>query len=188
MSPIFEKAHRQRISKLYSNLSARAKPKLWKRGKKKGKVRVPGLSSLPFWQDELWAHVTKQIPDGGALCPYCRDHGRSTLITLDTFVLDHHIPLKSVERGVDPRLIWDLSNLICVCADDNNIKGSMSYTAFIVLMRDFLPDFELNDRKYITSCLRTHGQVMRGFGSEPKAEETAFAPGLPLQRNLNEEF
>lgn len=178
---MFEAEYRKRVNQTFSNMTARAKPRLWKNGKKKGQVRVPGLTELPFWRDELWQHVIKQIPEGGALCPYCKDFGRSTVITLADFVLDHHIPLK---HGGS----WHLSNLICVCADCNNLKGSMSYTAFIVLMRDFLPDFDSADRKYITACLRTHGQVMRGWGSAPK-EKALPAPKPPqLQRKLEDNF
>ena len=179
---IFEAEHRKRISKLYGNLTARARPRLWKSAKKKGQVRIPGLASLPFTRAKLWTHVTAQVPDGGALCPYCSDYGRSTLIYLDTFVLDHHVPVK--HGGLD---CWRLDNLVCVCADCNTIKGSMTYTAFIVLMRDFLPHFDILDRKYITACLRTHGQVMRGFGA-PKKNSSPALQGLPLQRTLEEEF
>jgi 5-methylcytosine-specific restriction endonuclease McrA len=180
---MFEKEHKARVDKLFSNMTARAKPRLWKNGKNKGKVRIPGLTTLPFWPDELWSHVLAQVPDGGALCPYCKDYGRSTLIYLDTFVLDHHRPLKH-----DGLASWELHNLVCVCADCNNIKGSMSYTAFIVLMRDFLPDFDLIDRKYITSCLRTHGQVVRGFAPKPKAKELPAPTPFNPQRRLEEEF
>lgn len=181
---MFEAEYRKRVNQTYFNMTSRAKPRLWKKGPKKGKVRVPGLAKLPFWRDELWLHVVKQIPAGGALCPYCKDYGRSTVITLADFVLDHHRPLKH-----DGLASWELSNLICVCADCNNLKGSMSYTAFIVLMRDFLPDFDPLDRKYITACLRTHGQVMRGWGGTAPKEEAPTAPKtLQLQRKLEDNF
>jgi 5-methylcytosine-specific restriction endonuclease McrA len=178
---MFEAEFRKRVNKTYDNMKARAKPRYWKSGKNRGKIRVPGLTSLPFSRDELWAHVTRQIPEGGALCPYCRDYGRSTVITLADFVLDHHVPLK---HGGS----WDLSNLICVCADCNNLKGSMSYTAFIVLLRDFLPDFDPVDRKYITACLRTHGQVVRGWTVRPKDKALPAPKSLPLQRELEDSF
>ena len=177
---IFEAEHRRRINKLYDAMKQRAKPRLWKTGKRKGNIRVPGLTALPFTREELWNHVRAQIPDGGALCPYCSDHSRSTLIHLDTFVLDHHIPVK--HGGLD---CWRLDNLVCICRDCNGLKGSLSYTAFIVLMRDFLPLFDALDRKYITACLRTHGQVMRGFA--PKATPPAMA-AISAQRTLADDF
>lgn len=180
---MFEAAYRKRVNQTYSNMTARAKPKLWKNGKNEGKVRVPGLTSLPFWPDELWAHVIKQVPAGGAQCPYCADYGRTTIIYLDTFVLDHHRPLKH-----DGLASWELSNLVPVCADCNNLKGSMSYTAFIVLMRDFIPDFDPLDQKYITACLRTHGTVMRGWGSKQKKPLELPAPVLQRQRTLDDDF
>lgn len=179
---MFEAEFRKRVNKTYDNMTARARPRLWKSGKKRGTVRVPGLRCLPFTRDELWAHVRAQIPEGGALCPYCRDYGRSTLIFLDTFVLDHHRPLKH-----DGLASWELSNLVCVCADCNRLKGSMSYSAFIWLMRDYLPSLDPVDQKYITACLRTHGQVLRGFG--PKQKSQAPAPKAPqLQRLLEDNF
>jgi 5-methylcytosine-specific restriction endonuclease McrA len=186
---ILEAEFRKRVNQTYANMTTRAKPRLWKNGKKKGKVRVPGLASLPFWKDDLWKHVTAQIPEGGALCPYCKDYGRSTLIYLDTFVLDHHIPIKLLATGLYTReQLWALSNLVCVCADCNTVKGSMSYTAFIVLMRDFLPDFEPSDQKYIVSCLRTHGLVMRGWGGPKKPPAELLPLASPIQRRLEEEF
>ena len=179
---IFEAEHRRRINKLYDAMKQRARPRHWKTGKRKGSVRVPGLAALPFTREELWKHVRTQIPDGGALCSYCSDYGRSTLIFLDTFVLDHHVPVK--HGGLD---CWRLENLVCVCADCNNQKGSLTYTAFIVLMRDFLPHFDPLDRKYITACLRTHGQVMRGF-SPKKAPAKVAAGTVPAQRTLDDDF
>lgn len=180
---------KKRCYQQYRDMSKRCLPKLWKNGKKKDSVRIPGLKTLPFWRDELWDHVTAQVPAGGADCPYCAAIGRRTIIFLDTFVLDHHEPLKWVETGADPAWIWRLANLVCVCPDCNNIKGSMSYPAFIVIMRDFIPDFDPRDQKYLTACLRTHGQVMRGFGKKDKP--TLELPQLaapPLQRTLDDDF
>jgi 5-methylcytosine-specific restriction endonuclease McrA len=186
---MFEAEFRKRVNKTYDNMTQRAKARLWKNGKKKGKVRVPGLESLPFFRDELWAHVRNQIPEGGALCPYCKDYGRSTLIYFDTFVLDHHIPIKLLAAGAYTlKQLWALSNLVCCCADCNNLKGSMSYTAFIVLMRDFIPDFDPIDQKYITACLRTHGQVMRGWGGPKKPPAEPQPLVSPLQRRLEDSF
>ena len=178
---IFESEFRKRVNKTYDNMAQRARPRLWKNGKNKGKVRIPGLTSLPFFRDELWLHVQAQIPDGGALCPYCKDYGRSTLIFLDTFVLDHHIPVK--HGGLD---CWRLDNLVCICEECNRIKGSLSYTAFVVLMRDFLPHFDRNDQKYVISCLKTHGQVMRSWG-KPKTSAQIASP-TSAQRRLEDEF
>lgn len=179
---LLEAEFRKRSNNTYDNMTKRARPKLWKTGKNRGKVRVPGLSALPFWKDDLWSHVRAQIPEGGALCPYCKDYGRQTTIFLDTYVLDHHVPLK---HGGS----WDLANLICVCADCNNVKGSMSYTAFIVLMRDFIPDFNPIDQKYIVACLRTHGQVIRGFAPKAKKSLELPPPAVPQQqRTLDDDF
>lgn len=179
---MLELRYRPRVYQQYRDMTRRCQPKWWKTGKKKGQVRIPGLASLPFFRDELWAHVMAQVPAGGALCPYCKAYGRETVIFLDTFVLDHHIALK---RGGS----WELRNLICVCKDCNNIKGSMSYEAFIVLMRDFLPEFDAPDRKYITSCLRTHGTVMRGWGKQKPPEQAASPVAVPVkQRTLDDEF
>lgn len=178
---MFEAAYRKRVNQTYQNMTARAKPRVWKNGKNKGKVRIPGLASLPFWPDELWAHVIKQVPAGGALCPYCLDLNRQTVIFLDTFVLDHHVPLK---HGGS----WELGNLVCICQQCNTTKGSMSYTAYIVLLRDFLPDLDPLDQKYITACLRTHGTVMRGWGSKQKKTLELPAPVLQRQRTLDDDF
>lgn len=177
---MFEAAYRKRVNQTYQNMTARARPRLWKSGKNKGKVRIPGLSSLPFWPDELWAHVIKQVPAGGAQCPYCADYGRTTIIYLDMFVLDHHVPLK---HGGS----WELSNLVCCCAECNRLKGSLSYTAFIVLLRDFLPDFDAIDQKYVISCLKTHGQVVRSW-SKSTPERTVTIPKISPQRMLDDDF
>lgn len=146
-----EKALRERFDAVYRNMVHRAKPKLWKNGRLRGKVRVPGLERLPFTKQEFWDWGIEWIGHGALRCPYCEEIGRNAfLITLEDCTFDHKEP---IARGGT----WDLSNLIPVCRDCNNCKGSMSYVFFIRLMRDLEKIADLQDRAYIVRCLRTHG-------------------------------
>jgi 5-methylcytosine-specific restriction endonuclease McrA len=156
------KALRQRIDKVYSAMQTRAKPKLFKAGKRKGEIRVKGIDTLPFTKQQLWEHILRQLGPGVVACPYCVEIGRApSLISLATCVLDHVVPI--THGGT-----WLLDNLRCVCADCNNEKGKLSYAFFIGIMAAAEKwtaggdaTTAKRDRAAFHACLRTHGVSMR---------------------------
>ena len=168
------KALRKRLDVVYTQMQQRARPKLWKNGRRAGKVRVPGISSLPFTRQQLWDHVVAQLGFGDAACPYCIDIGRDTnMISLAACVLDHKVP---VAHGGT----WELTNLVAVCADCNNEKGKLSYAFVIGIMANVERWPDKRDRSNLRSCLRTHGvtQRMRGFYGK-KGEKPQPLPSEP---------
>jgi len=147
----------RRFSSAYQHMRQRAKTKKWKKGRRKGHIRVLGLEKLPFTRDQLFTHAYKLIGPGVVQCPYCVEIGRpARLIDLTNCVLDHKEPLARV--GL---LCWKLENIVPVCADCNNCKGSMSYDLFIALMREMEHWPDQFDRNYLSMCLRSHGVTQR---------------------------
>jgi 5-methylcytosine-specific restriction endonuclease McrA len=155
-------------SSIYSSMRTRAKPKLWKTGIKKGKIRVNGLDSLPFTRDELLLHGLKLLGGMGMVrCPYCVDVGRNArLIDIRTCKWDHFVSL--AQGGT-----WELSNLRPCCPDCNNLKGKMSYDLFTALMSEMEKWPNQNDRTYFYACLRSHGQLMQHRKDDQKEREKA---------------
>jgi 5-methylcytosine-specific restriction endonuclease McrA len=176
-----ERALIARIGKVYSAMVIRARPRLWKSGRKRGKVRIPGITSLPFTRDQLWQHALAQVGAGVTRCPYCEAIGRpANLITLANCVLDHRIP---VAYGGT----WTLDNLVAICADCNNCKGKLNYLFFIGIMAAAEKWNDPRDRANLHACLRTHGTVMRlKFGAKKPmdAEEFESQPRLALQEDF----
>lgn len=163
-----EKALRKRITDVYRQMGIRARPRYWKSGKRRGRVRIPGIDKLPFTRDQLWLHMLNQVGIGGAICPYCSATSRRipNPITLADCVLDHKVPIRHGGR-------WTLDNLVCVCADCNNLKGHLSYPFFVgvMCMLERWPDY--HDRAAMHACMRTHGVTMRlKFGGKPKSFPT----------------
>lgn len=186
MDFLFDKRElRKRIDKVYSAMKQRAKPRYWKNGKKAGQVRVPGLERLPFTSQDLWDWTIEWIGPGAIRCPYCEEIGRNAfLITIEDCVFDHKVPL--LLGGS-----WDLSNLIPVCRDCNNIKGSMSYPFFIILMRELDKVIDLRDRGYVIKCLRTHGisQQFQRSKHAPVIDALSTQPGsLLLALDTEDDF
>lgn len=186
MDFLFDKRElRRRIDKVYSAMKQRAKPKLWKNGKKAGHVRVDGLLNLPFTSQELWDWAVEWLGTGVIRCPYCEQIGRpANLIDLTNCVFDHKVPL--LLGGT-----WELHNLIPICADCNNIKGSMSYEFFIILMRELDKLVDLRDRGYVIRCLRTHGlsQQFQRSKHAPAGNQQSTQPGsLLLALDTDDDF
>jgi 5-methylcytosine-specific restriction endonuclease McrA len=176
-----EKALRERCNKQYDDMRKRARPRLWKSGRRKGHVRVPGIEQLPFTKDQLWKLALEQVGTGLKLCPYCEEIGKpATPIDLRSFVWDHIEPISRI--GIAAHR---LQNLKAVCADCNNIKGHLSYDFFIGLMRAIEDWTDAEDRKNIVLCLRTHGVTMRlryPGNNEPQAaaEQETIPSTMPL--------
>lgn len=145
---------RERIYAVYRAMTAKAKPRYFKSGKRQGLLSRPGLQHLSFTKEQLFALALDQVGTGTILCPYCVAIGRNAFpISLDNCVFDHKEPLAVL--GIAG---WTILNLVCICTDCNNLKGSMSYECFIALMKELesMPP-EGHDRKYLLRCLRSHG-------------------------------
>lgn len=173
----------QMYSSRYQRMRQRAKPKLWQTGRKKDRVRVPGIEKLPFTRDELFVHVYRLIGPGVVQCPYCVEIGRpARLIDLTNCVLDHKEPLARV--GL---VCWRLENIVPVCGDCNNCKGSMSYDLFIALMQEMEKWPDQPDRTYLYMCLRSHGVTQRlryapkGKALPADAAEEAYPETMELE-------
>lgn len=168
MDFLFDKAQlRKRIDKVYSAMKHQAKPKLWKNGPKRGKVHVPGLEHLPFTSQQLWDWTVEWIGPGAIRCPYCEEIGRNAfIISIENCVFDHHV--SKVRGGL---AAWEMHNLIPVCADCNNLKGSMSYEFFVKLIRQIETVADILDRAYLYKCLRTHGVALQMQRGKPKLVE-----------------
>lgn len=169
-----EKPLKQRIYKVYDAMLQKAKPRLWKTGSRKGRIRVPGLAALPFTKEQLWQHALKQVGTGVMRCPYCVDIGRpAALLDLTNIVFDHRFPQARAGAEMTLEQVWSLSNLVCVCSDCNNLKGKLSYHFFIGIMSAIeihtfkYANGDTRDRDAIYACLRTHGIILRNFGKKP---------------------
>lgn len=150
-----EAALRKRHFAVYSRILQRAKPKLWKSGRCKGRVRVPGITSLPFTREEFWQHALKLVGEGCIRCPYCVEIGRpANLIDLTNCVWDHVVP---IARG-GPHT---LDNLRPCCQQCNTEKGKFSYEFFVGLVAAIEQWPDPVDRSNALACLRTHGEVIR---------------------------
>jgi hypothetical protein len=169
----------------YAQMAQRAKPKLFKSGKRKGQVRVPGIFGLPFTREQFWQHALKQVGPGVTRCEYCVEIGRPAgLITLANCVFDHKVPLN---RGGT----WELENLKAVCASCNNEKGHLSYEFFVGLTCAIERWPDAKDRSAILSCMRTHGvtQRIRFEAKKPKkSEESSPAMESAALLQLEEAF
>lgn len=181
-----EKVLQERIFAVYRAMTTRAKPKLWKNGKRSGMVRVAGIDKLPFTKLELWAWAYQWIGPGAMRCPYCEQIGRNAfLISLEDCVFDHKTPLA---RGGT----WELDNLIPCCKDCNNLKGSMSYEFFVLLIREIEKVADVQDRVYLYRCLRTHGQAMSfqsyKNGEKPRAKFSKPADALLFKAPFDDDF
>lgn len=166
-----EYALRQRIFNVYHAMTVRARPRLWKTGKRRGKVRIEGLDSLPFTREQLWRHALAHVGTGAIRCPYCEAIGRpANLISLANCVFDHKVP-----RDYSGQ--WELDNIFAVCADCNNLKGRLSFPFFVGLMAaierwDGSGDIMIaqRDRANVHACLRTHGVTLQGFRDKRKPQ------------------
>lgn len=164
-----EKALKTRIFSVYRAMKTSAKPKLFKSGRRRGQIRVPGLDALPFTAEQFWQHALRLVGPGAIRCPYCEEVGRpANLITLANCVFDHKVP--KVHAGYDMPLlqVWSLDNLVPVCADCNTLKGSATYAFFVGIMAALEKWEDVRDRAYIHRCLRTHGKTMQGFRTANK--------------------
>lgn len=176
-----EEKVRERIGTLYYTMATRAKPKLWKNGKNRGKVRRPGLAKLPFDKHELYDHILRQVGPGGSRCPYCEAIGRTpNIIDMLNCVLDHKEPVATSGLAA-----WDLENVFAICADCNNLKGGFTYEFFIELMIEVEKmDPRSHDRMLLIRCLRTHGVAQQFQRGKSKKDGAAGAVALPAQRVL----
>ena len=171
-----EQALRDKCTKARYDILRRAKTKLWKSGKRKGMVRVPGIEKLSFTSADLWERALEQVGPGVIPCPYCRAIGRPAfMITLANYVWDHVVP---VTHGGS----HDLDNLRAVCEDCNRLKGSLNYNFFIELMQALEEWKDPRDRSYMHACLRTHGVTNKIRFAPKKLVQTEVAePELPLE-------
>lgn len=162
-----ESALRKRCSNARADIMRRARPKMWKSGKRAGTVRTPGITELSFTSAELWQRALDQVGPGAIQCPYCVAIGRpANIITLSNYVWDHRVP---VTHGGG----HTLDNLFPCCEDCNRCKGSLSYDFFITLMGALERWKDAKDRTYVHACLRTHGKSVKSFGrGKPKPNTT----------------
>lgn len=183
-----EKALRKRLDVVYGQMRQRAKPRVWKTGKRAGSVRVSGIIGLPFSRDQFWAHALRLIGPSGVFCPYCAAYGnrKPHFITLADCVFDHKIPFT---HGGN----WDIHNLVPVCSDCNHLKGHLSYEFFVGLMTAIERWDDSRDRAAIHKCMRTHGVTMRlrflgkkdvATTAALEAPEVVAAPMLPLKGGI----
>lgn len=174
-----------RIFKVYDAMKQKAKPRLWKSGNKRGRIRVPGLTALPFTKEQLWQLALKQIGTGAIRCPYCVDIGKpANIIDLISFVFDHRVPRAYAGAELTLLEVWSLDNLVCVCADCNTLKGKLSLPFFIGIMTAIEKWEDPRDRNAIYACLRTHGVVMQGWKGGPKKDLTKIEDKLPTTGSL----
>lgn len=162
-----EAALKSRCNKARYDILRRARPRLWKSGKRAGTVRTPGITELSFTSAELWQRALDQVGPGAIQCPYCVAIGRpANIITLANYVWDHRVP---VAQGGS----HDLENLFAICSECNGDKGSMTYELFVAMLSAIWLWPNPRDRAYVLSCLRTHGKVMKSFGrGKPKPNTT----------------
>lgn len=184
-----EKALQERIFAVYRTMKASAKPKLFKRGRKQGQVRIPGLNELPFTRIQLWRHALSQVGESAMRCPYCVAIGRpANIITLANCVFDHKVPKVYAGAELSLREIWSLANIFAVCADCNVLKGKLSYRFFIALMSEIELWDDPRDRDSIYACLRTHGVTLQRYRTDRKnaapPEELPATGVLALQEDF----
>lgn len=146
-----ESALRERCNKARYDILRRAKPVLWKSGKRQGKVKRPGITELSFSSKDLWNRALLQVGTGATRCPYCVEIGRpANIITLANYVWDHKVPIANSGTHT-------LDNLFAVCEECNRLKGDLSYDFFIAVMRAVEQWDDPRDRSLFHSCLKTHG-------------------------------
>lgn len=176
-----EKAVKARIYKVYSGMKHSAKPKLWKNGRMKGKIRVSGLTVLPFTAEQLWQYALAAIGTGVIRCPYCVEIGRpANLIDLTNCVFDHVVPKNHAGAELSLGEVWSLPNIRVCCADCNNLKGKLSFAFFIGIMAAIDKWEDPRDRDSIFACLRTHGHTLRNFGDKKKPPLDDDFDGEPI--------
>lgn len=103
------------------HMAARLKEKVWKTGKRAGKVRRP-KRELPFDLAAFRAWVMERMGLGAIRCFYC-----PRPIDCLSFEPDHYVPLE-LDGGIG------LNNLVPCCEDCNRLKGAMPPNDFITLM------------------------------------------------------
>jgi 5-methylcytosine-specific restriction endonuclease McrA len=174
-----EAALRERCNKARYDILRRAKPVLWKSGKRQGKVKRPGITKLEFTSQDLWQHALRQVGSGARQCPYCLAIGRPAfLITLANYVWDHKIPLAAGGTST-------LDNLLAVCEDCNRLKGDLSYDFFVAVMAAVEKWDDPRDRSIFHNCLRTHGRIQRmRFEVKKKPEEVVNNQPPPTTKML----
>lgn len=174
-----ESALRERCNKARYDILRRAKPKFWKSGKRKGQLRTPGITELPFTSGQLWNLAVAQVGEGCVKCPYCVAIGRpANIIDLANYVWDHRVP---ASRGG----AHTLDNLFAVCADCNAIKSDLDYDFFIEFMA-FLERAEARDRVIVQASMRSGISKRFSYRGKPKQVAEEVPPQTKL--SLTEDF
>lgn len=116
-----ERAFHERTGKIYYSMVKRFKVRLWKSGRKAGRVRQAGRE-VPFTVDEFRAWVLDKLggkASGCGLCVYCKRP-----ITAEDLTVEHAMP---ITRGGE----LGFSNLDISCADCNRAKGQLTASEFL---------------------------------------------------------
>lgn len=184
-----EEALRKRLNVVYAQMRESAKPKLYKNGRHKGHIRIPGIVGLPFTREQFWQEALAQVGPSAVQCPYCVEIGKpANLITLANCVFDHKVPRARAGAELTVAETWSLTNIVAVCRDCNNLKGKLSYPFFIGLMSAIERWDDPRDRDSVYACLRTHGVTLQSFriGRKPlaPAEDVPTTGILQLQEDF----
>jgi len=139
------------------HMAERLKEKVWKSGKREGKVRR-AKRELPFTLQEFRAWVMERMGLGAKRCFYC-----PRPIDCLSFEPDHYMPLE-LGGGVG------LDNLVDCCEDCNRLKGAMPPDDFILLMAFMDTNISAAGRNDIKKRLRAGamGIRQRHFPGEKK--------------------
>jgi 5-methylcytosine-specific restriction endonuclease McrA len=125
---------RERASKLFYDIKRRSAPKLWKAGKRAGRVRWHGVP-VPYTSDEFATWLLDKIGCNAFLCPYC-----NAPLDVLSMTLDHDFPLAA---GGDN----SFGNLVPCCSDCNGLKHTLTGDEYLMLrkaLRNLPPKIEAN--------------------------------------------
>lgn len=157
---------RERASKLFYDIKRRSQPKVWQSGRLKGRVRWPGVP-VPYSSEEFAAWMMDRFGCNAFLCTYCPEP-----IDALSMALDHDVPL--AYGGTN-----EFSNLLPACRDDNELKGAMTGTDYLLfrrMLRDMTPAGEADVKKRLRYGLTgmRMSQQLRAKKNKIEANQEAF--------------
>lgn len=159
--PQLQRIFEERTKSIYHLMVARVEEKR----NQDGKIIRYGRT-IPFSVQELQAWVLTQFGPGGwddvARCAYC-----NAVLNVQTFVLDHEIPMAAPWNGD-----LGLGNLACACAQCNRRKGCMSAAGFRKLIA-FLGGLNLDRRDVsdVWSRLGTGGEGAKAMWKRKRPKQ-----------------
>lgn len=153
---------RERAQQLYADIKKRSKPKLWKSGHKKNRVRLPEVP-VPYTSDEFASWLLTTIGCTCFLCPYC-----NAPLDVLSMTLDHNIPLRPGGN--------EFPNLVACCADCNTLKGKVTGKGYM-LFRELMRELQPADEADILKRLRSGAMGMR-LSQQMRAQKGKQQPSL----------